>query len=61
MKKLSLLVSLAFSIGQAWAFDLLPNTEEVRESLITSPKIIGAESRRESLNYKAESIATILC
>lgn len=58
MKKLSLLLSLAFSIGQACAFDLLPNNEEVRESLLTSPKIIGAESRRESLNYKAESIAT---
>lgn len=58
MKKLSLCLSMALTVCQASAYELLPNNEDVRESLISSPKIIGAESRRESLNYKAESIAT---
>jgi outer membrane protein TolC len=58
MRKTSLCLVLGLISAHAFSYELLPNKEEARESLISSPKIIGAESRRESLNYKAESIAT---
>lgn len=58
MKKLSLCLALALISSQALSYELLPNKDEVRDSLVSSPKVIGAESRRESLNYKADSIAT---
>lgn len=41
----------------AFSYELLPSNDEARSALMSSPRIIGAESRRDSLNYKAESIA----
>lgn len=58
MKKIPLCLMIGLISSHALSYELLPNNDEVRESLNSSPKIIGAESRRESLNYKAESIAT---
>jgi outer membrane protein TolC len=57
MIKLSPMLLCVLFSAPSFADDLLPSNDEARAALMSSPRIIGAESRRDSLNYKAESIA----
>lgn len=56
IKKSPILLCVLLS-APAFSDDLLPSNDEARGALMSSPRIVGAESRRDSLNYKAESIA----
>jgi outer membrane protein TolC len=58
MIRKSPILLLMLCASTSFASELLPSNDDARAALMTSPKIIGAESRRNSLNYKADSIAT---
>ena len=58
MIKKSPIFLLMLIATSSFSYELLPSNDEARAALMTSPKIIGAESRRNSLNYKADSIET---
>jgi len=57
IKKPPLLILILISTS-SYSYELLPSNDEVRAALMASPKVVGAESRRNSLNYRADSIAT---
>ena len=56
IRKSPILLCVLFSVP-AFSYDLLPSNDEARSALMSSPRVLGAESRRDSLNHKAESIA----
>lgn len=56
-RKLPTLLLVLFA-SPSFSYELLPGNDEARAALMANPKIIGAEARRDSLNYKADAIAT---
>lgn len=58
MIKKTAMLFFSFIATPVFSYELLPSNDEARAALMTSPKVIGADSRRNSLNYKADSIAT---
>lgn len=58
MKKLILLMAILGVITSTYATNLLPTDDQVKNALYASPKIGAADARKNSLNYKADAIAS---
>ena len=56
----NIIVGICFLLGSTASFatNILPKDEEVKNALLASPKIGAADARRNSLNYKADAIAS---
>ena len=57
IKRIAFLLT-ALIATPVFSYELLPSNDEARAALMTSPKVNGADARRNSLNHKADSIAT---
>jgi outer membrane protein TolC len=58
MNKLILLTMLIGVYSSVLATNLLPTDDQVKNALYSSPKIGAADARKDSLNYRADAIAS---
>lgn len=58
MKKLILFTALIGVSSSILASNLLPTDDQVKNALYSNPKIGAADARKDSLNYRADAIAS---